>query len=102
MKKLLFSSLILVAALSSCNTTNISEETLDSTLHATDTLRELAPIDSTSIESDTVNFNKESEDKDADNKKPGGTLQNHKEMPEHNAPNPGKIDSIKNSYPKKK
>ncbi len=98
MKRLLFNSLIASLVFTSCNSSTMDGNILDSTVAAVDTLQQ-SPDDSTSV-TDTTVTTKEAEMKEEEIT--SGEKKEIKEMPEHHAPNQSKVDSIKNSYPKKK
>lgn len=100
MKKLLFNSIISSVIFFSCNSSTQPKDNLDSTVLSIDTLQSAA-VDSTSI-SDTILTMKEEEMKEEEKEISSGEKKEIKEMPEHHAPNQNKVDSIKNSYPKKK
>ena len=100
MKKLLFNSLISSLVFVSCNSTTIDANKLDSTVSAVDTLRP-STSDSTTVTDTTLEM-KNAEMKEERKEISSEPKKENNEMPEHHAPNQSKVDSIKNSYPKKK
>ena len=96
MKKLLFNSVTVALFFVACNSSSQHQDKLDSIDVTVDTLQSATSADSTTVTDSTVIM------KDEENEITSGVKKENHEMPEHHAPNQSKVDSIKNSYHKKK